>query len=139
RSEVRAVLSGGSLANEAVLQEVDGEWTVLGDPTEAAFLVAERKLGTDVGRRERFERRGEIPFSSERKLMSSIEADIAHEGQLVVVTKGAPDVHLARCTRERVGTGDVPLTEERRKEVLREVDRLADQALRTLAVAYRPL
>src|SRR5690606_4179195 len=63
RSEVRAVLSGGSLANEAVLQEVDGEWTVLGDPTEAAFLVAERKLGTDVGRRERFERRGEIPFS----------------------------------------------------------------------------
>jgi calcium-translocating P-type ATPase len=139
RSEVRAVLGGGSLANDAVLQERDGAWEVHGDPTEAAFLVAERKLGTQVGRRARFHRVGEIPFSSERRLMSSLETDAAHEDEVVVMSKGAPDVLLARCSRERVGSADVPLTDERRRQILASVDRLADDALRTLGVAYRPL
>ncbi|MEO8510538.1 MAG: cation-translocating P-type ATPase [Chloroflexota bacterium] len=137
--EVRGVLGGGSLASDAVLSEEDGRWVVHGDPTEAAFLVAERKLGTAEQRSARFTRRGEIPFSSERKLMTTLEADAAHEGRIAVMTKGAPDVLLARCTRERVGTADEPLTDARRAEILRSVDRLADEALRTLAVAYRPL
>jgi calcium-translocating P-type ATPase len=138
-SEVRAVLGGGSLASDAVLRREDGRWTVHGDPTEAAFLVAERKLGTTEGRAARFSRRAEIPFSSQRKLMSTLEADAAHEGGLSLMTKGAPDVLLARCTRERVGTDDVPLTDERRREILADIDRLAGGALRTLAVAYREL
>ena len=137
--EVRGVLGGGSLASDAVLGEEEGRWVVHGDPTEAAFLVAERKLGTAQERSARFTRRGEIPFSSERKLMSTFEADAAHEGRIALMTKGAPDVLLARCARERVGTGDEPLTDARRTEILRSVDRLADEALRTLAVAYRPL
>jgi len=138
-SEVRAVLGGGSLANDAVLRQDDGRWTAHGDPTEAAFLVAERKLGTTEGRAARFSRRAEIPFSSQRKLMSTLEADAAHEGGLSLMTKGAPDVLLARCTRERVGTDDVPLTDDRRREILADIDRLAGEALRTLAVAYREL
>jgi len=139
RSEVRGVLGGGSLASDAILREEDGTWRVHGDPTEAAFLVAERKLGTAEERRARFTRRGEIPFTSERKLMSTIEADLAHEGELALMTKGAPDVLLARCTRERVGTGDEPLTDARRAEIHAAIERLADDALRTLAVAYHPL
>jgi magnesium-transporting ATPase (P-type) len=137
--EVRAVLSGGSLANDAVLLSQAGSWTVQGDPTEAAFLVAERKLGTAEQRQQRFRRRGEIPFSSERKLMSTLEEDVAHAGEVVVMTKGAPGVLLARCTHERLGSAAVPLTDARRAEITAEVDRMADQALRTLAVAYRPL
>jgi calcium-translocating P-type ATPase len=137
--EVRVVLGGGSLANDAVLRNDGGEWTVQGDPTDAAFLVAERKLGITEQRTARFTRVGEVPFTSERKLMSSIEADAAREGRIAVVTKGAPDVLLARCTHERVGAGDEKLTDVRRAEVLAEVDRLAEAALRTLAVAYRPL
>jgi len=139
RSEVRGVLGGGSLANDAILREEDGTWRVHGDPTEAAFLVAERKLGTTDERRARFARRGEIPFTSERKLMSTIEADLAHEGELAVMTKGAPDVLLARCTRERVGTGDEPLTDARRADIHAAIERLAGDALRTMAVAYHPL
>ncbi|HEX6127519.1 MAG TPA: cation-translocating P-type ATPase [Candidatus Limnocylindria bacterium] len=139
RSEVRAVLGGGSLASDARLREEDGRWIVHGDPTEAAFLVAERKLGTAEQRAARFHRRAEIPFSSERKLMSTLEEDVEHSGRLAIMTKGAPDVLLARCTRERVGTGDVPLTDERRRAIAANVDRLADEALRTLAVAYRNL
>jgi Ca2+-transporting ATPase len=137
--EVRYVLGGGSLANDAVLRQEDGDWTIQGDPTEAAFLVAERKAGITEERRSRFTRVGEVPFTSERKLMSSLESDATREGGIAVVTKGAPDVLLARCTHERVATEVVELTDQRRTEILADVERLADLALRTLAVAYRPL
>jgi potassium/sodium efflux P-type ATPase len=137
--EVRFVLAGGSLANDAVLREDGGEWTVQGDPTEAAFLVAEAKLGVTEAREARFERVGEVPFTSERKLMSTLEADVEREGRIDVVTKGAPDVLLARCTHERVAGEVRALTDDRRAWIGGEVERLADLALRTLAVAYRPL
>ena len=137
--ELRAVLGGGSLANDAVLRNEGGAWKVEGDPTEAALLVAERKLGTTAETTARFSRRGEIPFSSERKLMSTLEADATRGGRISVVTKGAPDVLLARCTRERVGTEDAPLTDERRSRIAAAIDGLAGDALRTLAVAYRRL
>jgi magnesium-transporting ATPase (P-type) len=137
--EVRAVLGGGSLASDAELVEADGAWTPRGDPTEIAFLVAERKLGTTAKRAARFTRRGEIPFSAERKLMTAIESDADRHGQISLMTKGAPDVLLARCTYERVGVDAVALTDQRRQEILATVDRFADEALRTLGVAYRPL
>lgn len=139
-NEVAYLLTGGSLANDAALREVDGQWTIQGDPTEAAFLVADAKVGglTD-GLKSRFERVGEVPFSSERKLMSALEADLEDDGHIAVFTKGAPDVLLARCSAERVTGAEVELTASRRDDILTDVDHLADQALRTLAVAYRPL
>jgi magnesium-transporting ATPase (P-type) len=134
------VLSGGSLASNAELrQDASGAWEIHGDPTEAAFLVAERKLGVTERRERRFERIGEIPFTSERKMMSSIELDHEHGDQVVVITKGAPDMLLGRCTRARVGMEFVELDDALRAKILADVDTLSDAALRTLAVAYRPL
>jgi P-type Ca2+ transporter type 2C len=83
------VLSGGSLASNADLQQRDGNWQIQGDPTEAAFLVAERKLGVTENRVQRFERVAEVPFTSERKRMSTIEKDHEHGDALVLITKGA--------------------------------------------------
>ena len=141
--EARVVLSGGSLAGNADLRKTEGgEWEIHGDPTEAAFLVAERKLsgGTVTERRERrFERVGEIPFTSERKLMTTIERDLEHGSALIAITKGAPDVLLGRCTRARVGLDVVALDDALRARLLDDVDTLTNAALRTLAVAYRPL
>jgi calcium-translocating P-type ATPase len=71
--------------------------------------------------------------------MTTLQADAQRDGGIAVVTKGAPDVLLSRCTHERVHDAFVELTESRRNEILAIVDRLADDALRTLAVAYRPL
>jgi P-type Ca2+ transporter type 2C len=140
RDEHIVVLSGGSLAGNADLRQSDGGvWEIQGDPTEAAFLVAERKLGTSERRRRRFERVGEIPFTSDRKMMSTIERDHERDDELVVVTKGAPDVLLERCTRARVGLDVVALDDGMRSRALADVARLSDEALRTLAVAYRPL
>ncbi|MDB5929399.1 MAG: ATPase, P-type (transporting), superfamily, subfamily [Polaromonas sp.] len=134
------VLSGGSLASNADLrQSADGEWEIQGDPTEAAFLVAERKLGVQARRQRRFERVAELPFTSERKMMSTIERDHEHEGALMMVTKGAPDVLLQHCTRVRVGLDVLPFDDAQRARALGDVERLSGEALRTLSVAYRPL
>ena len=134
------MLAGGSLANDAALREQDGEWTIQGDPTEAAFLVAEAKVeGLAESRRARFQRVGEIPFTSERKLMSTVHTALEGDPRIAVFTKGAPDVLLARCTEETIAGQTRALTDERRREILAAVERLGDLALRTLAVAYRPL
>jgi magnesium-transporting ATPase (P-type) len=74
--EVRVVLDGGSLANDSAVSNDGGEWKIQGDPTEAAFLVAERKLGTSAETVERFTRRGEIPFSSEPRTARRIAEDL---------------------------------------------------------------
>ena len=101
--EVEAVLAAGSLANDAVLREEGGEWAVQGDPTEAAFLVAEAKVeGLADRRRARFGRVGEVPFTSERKLMSTLNSDAERDGAIALITKGAPDVLLARCTGDHL-------------------------------------
>ena len=143
RAENIVVLSGGSLAGNADLRQgAEGAWEIHGDPTEAAFLVAERKLGQGAiseRRQRRFERIGEVPFTSERKLMSTIERDHEHGDEIVVITKGAPDVLLGRCNRARVGLTIVALDDALRARLLADVDTLTDAALRTLAVAYRPL
>jgi calcium-translocating P-type ATPase len=140
RAEAILVLSGGSLAGNAQLQQTsDGDWVIQGDPTEAAFLVAERKLGVHAQRERRFERIGEIPFTSERKMMSTIEVDHEHGDERMLIAKGAPDVLLERCTHARVGMDVVALNAALRQRILADVDALTDAALRTLAVAYRPL
>ena len=134
------VLSGGSLASNAELHETgEGRWEIQGDPTEAAFLVAERKIGADERRMQRFERVGEVPFTSERKMMSTIAVDHEHDDALVIISKGAPDVLLTRCSHARMAGKVVALDDAIRKRILADVDTLSDAALRTLAVAYRPL
>ena len=143
RDEQVVMLGGGSLAGNAELHQSDsGAWEIHGDPTEAAFLVAERKLGiaeVTERRERRFKRIAEIPFTSERKMMSTIEIDHEHADQQMLITKGAPGVLLARSTFIRVGMDTIDLTDALREEKIKEVDALADAALRTLAVAYRPL
>lgn len=134
------VLSGGSLAGNADLRQLaSGEWQIQGDPTEAAFLVAERKLGASERRHRRFQRVEEIPFSSERKLMSTVERDLEQGGGLVVITKGAPDVLIPRCNRVRKGGLVLPFDDTLRASALDNVQQLVDESLRTLSVAYRPL
>lgn len=134
------VLSGGSLASNTDLrQAADGQWEILGDPTEAAFLVAERKLGVHQRRVQRFERVAEIPFSSDRKMMSTIERDHEQGDALVLIAKGAPDILMARCTHVRIGMDVLPFDAPQRARAEADVDALSDAALRTLAVAYRPL
>jgi P-type Ca2+ transporter type 2C len=139
-SELTVVLSGGSLASNAQLQQtVGGGWHILGDPTEAAFLVAAGKLQLRDEREHRFTRLGEIAFTSKRQRMSALVIDHQHADAHMLITKGAPGALLPRCSHVRVGMTVAPLTDALRAHLRAQTDTLADAALRTLAVAYRPL
>ncbi|MBN1562792.1 MAG: HAD-IC family P-type ATPase, partial [Anaerolineae bacterium] len=140
RTELVRTLAAVDRANNAVLQERDGRWLVQGDPTEGALIVAARKAGLEAEALDaRFERIGEVPFSSERKLMSTMHSDTERQERVVLFTKGAPDILLARCSQEFIGKEPRPLTEQRRAEILQANEALAGDALRTLGVAQRSL
>ena len=136
RHETQLLLGAGSLANDAQLTERDGEWSIQGDPTEAAFLVAARKLDGTGEQMARFVREAEVPFTSERKMMSTVHQE-REQGARVVFSKGAPDVLLAACTRYQVGESTAELTEQVRAKCLADVEALSEEAFRTLGVAYR--
>lgn len=140
RHELVRALAAGDRANNAILQERDGRWTVQGDPTEGALIVAARKAGLEATVLDaRLARIGEVPFSSERKLMSTVHTDAERQDRLLVFTKGAPDILLAKCSQELVGETFRPLIELRRAEILRANEELASAALRTIGVALRVL
>ena len=131
RDEATVVLSGGALASDAELSVDEDVWSVVGDPTEGAFLVAEKKLGTHGHREGRFERIGEIPFTSERKTMSVLLTDTEHG--TVITSKGAPDVLMEHCARVRVGATDTGLTDQARDRFTRRIADMSGRARRTWA------
>ncbi len=140
RFELVRALAAADRANNAVLLERDGRWTVQGDPTEGALIIAARKAGLEAEALDaRFARIGEVPFSSERKLMTTVHLDAEQEEQLLALTKGAPDVLLARCSRELAGEEIRALSNDRCAEISTCNEDLAGQGLRTLAVAFRLL
>ena len=138
RLELERALAVADRANNATVEERDGRWVVQGDPTEGALIVAARKAGHQSGELyDHLPRVAEVPFSSERKLMSTVHRDAERVDRGIVFTKGAPDVLLARCSRELVGQERLPLTSERRADILKTNEALAGEALRTLGVAAR--
>ena len=138
RTEIERALTMAERANNATLQERDGRWSVLGDPTEGALLVAARKALLDSARlAPRWPRIGEVPFSAARKLMTTVHTDAEHAQVVVIFSKGAPDALLERCSHEWVGEESRPLDAGRRVALRRENERLARAGLRTLGVASR--
>jgi Ca2+-transporting ATPase len=129
-------LRGATLASDARLVQVDGEWEIKGDPTEGALVVAAAKAGLHKDSLEReWPRINEIPFTSERKRMTTL-----HQGPdgMMAFSKGAPEVILAACTRQRVGHGESPLDEEAARIILDAAKEMTTEALRVLAVACKP-
>ena len=138
QEEVEHVLRGSVLANNARLTQ-DGESQLIhGDPTEVALISAAELAGLSKGHLEqRFRRVREVPFSSERKMMSSL--NVGPDGQITLWAKGAPDVILERSAEEFSEGEATTLMEGRRAELTETNRSLAKDALRTLAVAYRAL
>ena len=150
---LRQTLWAGLLCSDAVLEKGEGEndYRMVGDPTEGALVVAAAKAGYWREEQERrYPRVAELPFDSDRKRMTTIHAleDVSDEDAspfrsgdkgYVAVVKGAPDIVLDHCTHAQGPNGPVPLTEELRERILKSNANMASQALRVLAMAYRPL
>ena len=115
--------------------EIDKDGTVTGEPTEAALVTYADKLGfnkNDISANS--PRIGEAPFDSVRKMMSTVHS--SPDG-IVQYTKGAPDEILKKCSSALINGEVVPFTDELRATVAAENKRMADKALRVLAVAYK--
>lgn len=126
------LLAGMALCSDAKWDEDAGE--AVGEPTECALVNDAAKMGMK-GLDEEHPRVGEAPFDSGRKMMSVVveEAD----GNFEQYTKGAPDVVVGLCTLVYAGDKIVPMTDERREQILAANKAMADQALRVLALASR--
>ncbi|PMB33363.1 magnesium-transporting ATPase [Fischerella thermalis CCMEE 5208] len=157
--ELQALLVACAVCNDSVLQQQQGQWTILGDPTEGALVTLAAKGGIEKDQWDsKLPRVGEFPFSSERKRMSvicrveqvetgvsplsDVDPIISHlvnsHGYLMF-TKGSPELILARCTQLYVGNSTIPLTQNQRDEILAENDHMASNGLRVLGFAYKPL
>jgi Ca2+-transporting ATPase len=135
---LQQMLIFGMLCNHAEIKQKKGEFIIDGDPTEGALLVAAMKAGFDRATLlKQFEIVHEFPFDSSRKMMSVIVKDKA--GKQFVVTKGAPDVLLGKCQLILWDERAQYLSENTKQTVQTAINDLASQALRTIAIGYKPI
>jgi len=138
-----------ALSNNAILQgnQQTGDLIILGDTTEGALLIAAQKGGISREEMQKaLPRVGELPFSSERKAMTTIHKVETSEAQqllpntpYVAITKGAPDQLLDWATHELLPDGPTEINVERTKEWQTVINQMAKEGLRVLGIAYRPL
>ncbi len=133
---LQVLLQGGLLCSDAVLEEKEGKWVIKGDPTEGALVVAAAKAGLHPAEmRLEIPRIEEIPFSSERKRMTTIHQ--MGDGKKMAFMKGAPEVVLEKCSHI-LENGEVKELEEKDKvEILKANEEMAQAALRVLGFACR--
>ena len=158
-ADASVLLHGALVCNDTKLEERSDEagkrsWQIIGDPTEGAMVVAAAKSGYRRADLEKtLPRIQEIPFDSERKRMTTIHSVAGAHGQaglqtvlsglvaapVIAFVKGAPDVILDLCGQSLESGRAVALTPEMRAAILEQNHDMASNALRVLAVAYRPL
>ena len=130
------LMKASLLCNDAELMVEGDKWRVKGDPTEGALVVAAGKVGFQQAEvKKQYPRVGELPFSSERKRMTTVHS--TPHGDQMVLMKGAPEIVLERCAHVRGLDKVEKLTEKRRKEILSIQEEMARDALRVLGIAYK--
>jgi Ca2+-transporting ATPase len=143
--ELQSLALACVLCNDAILQKENGEWAILGDPTEGALLAVAGKAGLFKHELEYdFPRVAEFPFSSERKRMSVMVKDEKRKikealSEFVMFTKGSPELTLERCTHIKVGERIEPITDEQRDRILEQNNQMASGGLRVLGFASKLL
>ncbi|MDM3845647.1 MAG: cation-translocating P-type ATPase [Aphanizomenon gracile PMC638.10] len=157
--EISALLVPCAVCNDAVLQQQQGVWAILGDPTEGALVTLAGKAGIEQDQwSSKLPRVSEFPFSSERKRMSVIcqleavatgdtsltatdpaIAGFVESEQYLMFTKGSPELTLERCTKIHLGNHSIPISDEHRSQILVANDQMAGKGLRVLGFAYKPL
>jgi len=123
----------GRLCNNAKLVK-DDEWRVVGDPTEGALVVLAEKAGLE--NYKEYRRVDEIPFQSQRRMMSTINII---GGKRTLLSKGAPEVILSLSSKRMVNGSVTEFSERDKEKILEIVEDMASRSLRVLALAYREI
>ena len=135
---LRSLLATVALANTATLENKEGSWRVVGDPTEGALLTLAAKGGLpkeSISPSHQVVK--EIPFDGDRKRMTVVALD--ETGTEIAHTKGSADVLIPRCVAQHSANGIIELDEPGRAAILVEAERMSQLSLRVLAVARREL
>lgn len=134
--QIKLLMTVASLSNDANLIERNGLYEITGDPTEGAMLTLAEKWGiVQEDLNEAHPRIDEIPFDSDRKMMTTFHE---MDGTYYAMTKGAPDIMINNSSKIMVDGKLEDFTEDMKKQVLEENTKLAKQALRVMAYAFKP-
>lgn len=135
--DLKDTLMISAICNDATLVEKEGLYSIQGNPTEGALIVAAAKVGItrESMKEEGYEVVQRFPFDSTRKMMSVIVK--LPDGEHYLVAKGAPDVILSRTLTLRSHGEKLPITDDTRANVEEAIVSFGKRALRTLAIAYR--
>ncbi len=136
--DLELLLRIGVLCNDARLHENESSWSIFGDPTEGALVVAATKASLGLEDLKKiYPRIGEIPFESARKRMTTIHS--TPEGGKVAYVKGAPEIILSRSVSIYEDGAVRPLTDSDQERMFSAMKEMAGDALRVLAMAYKEL
>lgn len=132
------LLDVGMVCNDAELVHKEGEYKIRGSPTEGALITLGEKAG---GKREEvirdeYPRLDEIPFSSDRKMMTTVNRSPADEEKIVFV-KGAPEVILERCSSVLIHDEKKEISDSVKKDIQQQTKKYTENAMRVLAMAYK--
>lgn len=132
------LLSYGALCNDSIIQNVDGEIIITGEPTEKAIAMAAYEAGAIKDKLDRkYKRTSEIPFDSYRKLMTTLHR--TENNEYKSITKGAYDFLIQRCNRVYYNGKEIPLTSEEKLKLSKLNSKMTSNALRVIAVAYKDI
>lgn len=135
QNEEKKILQFGSLCTECDIVEKEGKWQAEGEPTEVAIVNGALQCGIDKRKEEKeYPLFYEIPFDSGRKRMSTIHK--LENGHYLIIVKGAPDVLLTRCEYYAKESQIRELNFEQREKIQQMNEKMAQEALRVLAVAF---
>lgn len=134
---LESMLLYGMLCNHASIVVKKGKHAIEGNPTDGALLIAARKFGLTIVDVEPYKVIKEFPFDSVRKRMSVVVEDVNQRRFLI--TKGAPEILLPRSTYVMDEQGSQLLKANQQKMIEQAINGMAEKALRTLAIAIKPL
>lgn len=127
---LKLLIKAGVYCNHSSIEFKDGRWRVVGDPTEGSLVVLGRKAGLMKKEEPEFE----IPFSSERKLMTTVYKD---GESYIAFTKGAPEKVLAASSYLQDKDNKKRMSEEEKMRINSQMEEMAKQGFRVLALAYK--
>lgn len=134
---LETLLSAAILANDAKIEQTSEGYRVLGDPTEGALVSLAGKANiTSSEINKKFPRVEELPFDSDRKMMSTFHSNFIPD-RIISFTKGAPDIIIGRCTHILINKEVKLFTDDMKKKALAANSKFAKDALRVLAYAYK--
>ena len=134
-AEENFILTNAALCCNSKLIQSGKDFKADGDPTEAAIIIAAAKSGIrETSYSDQYRRAAEYPFDSERKLMTTVCK--AKNGGFRIITKGAVDMLLPKCSHCRTASGNIAIASAKSR-IIAENNTLANQAMRVIAVAYK--